>query len=154
LARWRCSRAPPRTALLHRHCGTARSRSRDRRARRLLSLRHRRSRGGRRRAEAERAEQLVADETDRFLSWRASLDVVPAIASLRARAEAIRSAELAKVEGRVSPDERRTLESVTAQILNKLLHLPTVRMKEAAISADGAVYADAVRHLFGLEDDS
>ncbi|HZP73243.1 MAG TPA: glutamyl-tRNA reductase [Gaiellaceae bacterium] len=107
-----------------------------------------------RRAEAERAEQLVADETDRFLSWRASLDVVPAIASLRARAEAIRSAELAKVEGRVSPDERRTLESVTAQILNKLLHLPTVRMKEAAISADGAVYADAVRHLFGLEDDS
>jgi glutamyl-tRNA reductase len=51
---------------------------------------------------------------------------------------------------RVSDDERRTLESVTAQILNKLLHLPTVRMKEAAVSADGAVYADAVKHLFGL----
>jgi glutamyl-tRNA reductase len=106
-----------------------------------------------RRAEAERAEQLVAEETDRFRSWRASLDVVPAIASLRARAEEIRSAELAKVEARVSDDERRTLESVTAQILNKLLHLPTVRMKEAAVSADGAVYADAVRHLFGLEEE-
>ena len=39
-------------------------------------------------------------------SWRASLDVVPAIASLRARAEEIRSAELAKVDGRVSDDER------------------------------------------------
>jgi len=106
-----------------------------------------------RRAEAERAEQLVAEEADRFRSWRASLDVVPAIASLRARAEEIRSAELAKVEARVSDDERRTLESVTAQILNKLLHLPTVRMKEAAVSADGAVYADAVRHLFGLEEE-
>jgi glutamyl-tRNA reductase len=106
-----------------------------------------------RRAEAARAEQLVAEESARFRSWRASLDVVPAIASLRARAEEIRSAELAKVEGRVSDDERRTLESVTAQILNKLLHLPTVRMKEAAVSADGAAYADAVRHLFGLEDD-
>jgi glutamyl-tRNA reductase len=104
-----------------------------------------------RRAEAERAEQLVAEEAERFRAWRASLDVVPAIASLRARAEEIRSAELAKV--RVSDDERRTLESVTAQILNKLLHLPTVRMKEAAVSADGAVYADAVKHLFGLEED-
>jgi glutamyl-tRNA reductase len=107
-----------------------------------------------RRAEAERGEQLVAEEAERFRSWRASLDVVPAIASLRARAEEIRSAELAKVNGRVSDDERRTLESVTAQILNKLLHLPTVRMKEAAVSSDGAAYADAVRHLFGLEDDT
>ena len=106
-----------------------------------------------RRAEADRAEQLVAEEAGRFRSWRASLDVVPAIASLRARAEEIRSAELAKVDARVSDAERRTLESVTSQILNKLLHLPTVRMKEAAVSSDGAAYADAVRHLFGLEED-
>jgi glutamyl-tRNA reductase len=106
-----------------------------------------------RRAEAERAEQLVAEEAARFRAWHASLDVVPAIASLRARAEEIRSAELAKVDARVSDDERRTLESVTAQILNKLLHLPTVRMKEAAVGSDGALYADAVRHLFGLEDE-
>jgi glutamyl-tRNA reductase len=106
-----------------------------------------------RRSEAARAEQLVAEEAERFRSWRASLDVVPAIASLRARAEEIRSAELAKVDGRMSADERRTLESVTSQILNKLLHLPTIRMKEAAVSADGAAYADAVRHLFGLEDE-
>jgi len=106
-----------------------------------------------RRAEAERAEQLVAEEAERFRTWRASLEVVPAIASLRARAEEIRSAELAKVDGRVSDDERRTLESVTAQILNKLLHLPTVRMKEAAVGSDGAAYADAVRHLFGLEEE-
>jgi len=106
-----------------------------------------------RRAEAERAEELVAEEAARFRSWRASLEVVPAIASLRARAEEIRSAELAKLNGRVTDAERRTLESVTTQILNKLLHLPTVRMKEAAISPDGAAYADAVRHLFGLEDE-
>jgi glutamyl-tRNA reductase len=106
-----------------------------------------------RRAEAERAEQLVAEEVERFRSWHASLDVVPAIASLRARAEEIRTAELAKLRGRLSEDERRTVESVTAQILNKLLHLPTVRMKEAAVSADGAAYVDVVRDLFGLEDE-
>jgi len=106
-----------------------------------------------RRVEAARAEQLVAAEADRFRTWLASLEVVPAIASLRARAEEIRSQELAKVQGRLSDSERRTVESVTAQILNKLLHLPTVRMKEAAVTASGAVYADAVRHLFGLEDE-
>ena len=50
-----------------------------------------------RRAEAEVAERLVAEETERFREWRASLDVVPAIASLRAHAEAIRTAELAKL---------------------------------------------------------
>jgi glutamyl-tRNA reductase len=42
---------------------------------------------------------------------------------------------------------------VTVQIVNKLLHDPTVRLKEAAAGADGAAYADAVRHLFGLDAD-
>ena len=105
-----------------------------------------------RRVEAERAEVLAAEEVERFRLWRASLEVIPAITSLRAHAEEIRTAELAKLEGRVSNDEREHLESVTSQILNKLLHLPTVRMKEAAATADGSAYADAVRHLFGLEE--
>jgi glutamyl-tRNA reductase len=109
-----------------------------------------------RRREGERAEAIVAAEAERFRAWQASLDVVPAIASLRARAEEIRAAELAKAErrlGRLTEGERRTVESVTAQIVNKLLHLPTVRMKQAAAAADGVLYADAVRHLFGLGED-
>ena len=104
-----------------------------------------------RRREAERAEAIVADEADRFREWRASLDVVPAIASLRARAEEIRAAELRRAK--LSDSERRAADSVTAAVLNKLLHLPTIRMKEAAAAADGVIYADAVRHLFGLEDE-
>ena len=105
-----------------------------------------------RRVEAEHAERLVALEAERFKEWRATLDVVPAIASLRARAEEIRVTELAKL-GELPDDERRTLEAVTAQILNKLLHLPTVRMKEAAAASDGTRYSEAVRHLFGLEEE-
>ena len=104
-----------------------------------------------RRAEAERAERLVVEEAARFRAWQASLDVVPAITSLRARAEEIRAAELAKL-GELPEHERRTIESVTSQILNKLLHLPTVRMKQAAMAAEGTAYAEAVRHLFGLEE--
>jgi len=104
-----------------------------------------------RRREAERAEGIVAEEAERFREWQASLDVVPAIASLRARAEEIRAAELRRAK--LSESERRAAESVTAAVVNKLLHLPTVRMKEAAAAADGVIYADAVRHLFGLEDE-
>jgi glutamyl-tRNA reductase len=104
-----------------------------------------------RRREAERAETIVADEAERFREWQASLDVVPAIASLRARAEEIREAELERAK--LSGAERRAAESVTAAVLNKLLHLPTIRMKQAAAAADGVIYADAVRHLFGLEDE-
>jgi glutamyl-tRNA reductase len=104
-----------------------------------------------RRSEGERAEAIVAAEAERFRDWHASLDVVPAIASLRARAEEIRAAELERAK--LSGAERRAAESVTAAVLNKLLHLPTIRMKEAAAAADGVIYADAVRHLFGLEDE-
>jgi glutamyl-tRNA reductase len=109
-----------------------------------------------RRAEAVEAERIVAAEAQRFREWQASLAVVPAIASLRARAEEIRAAELARVEarlGRLPEGERDVVDTVTAQIVNKLLHLPTVRMKEAAVTPDGLLYADVVRHLFGLEED-
>jgi glutamyl-tRNA reductase len=109
-----------------------------------------------RRAEAVRAERVVAAEAERFKEWQASLAVVPAIASLRARAEAIRAAELTRAEGRLGKlpeSERRAVEAITAQIVNKLLHLPTVRMKEAAVTSDGVIYADVVRHLFGLGEE-
>ena len=109
-----------------------------------------------RRREAERAEAIVVAEAERFHEWHAALDVVPAIASLRARAEEIREAELQKAESlleRLDESQRRAVEAVTAQIVNKLLHLPTVRMKQAAAAADGVLYAEAVRHLFGLGED-
>ena len=89
-----------------------------------------------RRREAVEAERIVAEEAERFRAWQASLAVVPAIASLRARAEEIRAAELARIEarlGRLPEGDRDVVETVTAQIVNKLLHLPTVRMKEAAV---------------------
>jgi glutamyl-tRNA reductase len=109
-----------------------------------------------RRTEAVHAERIVSEEAERFRAWRASLAVVPAIASLRERAEEIRAAELARVQARLerlSETEREIVETLTAQIVNKLLHLPTVRMKDAAVTADGLLYADVVRHLFGLGED-
>jgi glutamyl-tRNA reductase len=108
-----------------------------------------------RRREAGRAEAIVSEEAVRFREWQASREVVPEIASLRARAEEIRAAELARVRGRLglSESQHAAVDSVTSQIVNKLLHLPTVRLKEAAAGANGGSYAEAVRHLFGLGDE-
>jgi glutamyl-tRNA reductase len=106
-----------------------------------------------RRSEAVQAERIVSEEAERFRAWRASLAVVPAIASLRAHAEEIRATELARLEGRLPEGDRDVLDTLTVQIVNKLLHLPTVRLKEAAVTADGLLYADVVRHLFGLGDE-
>jgi glutamyl-tRNA reductase len=106
-----------------------------------------------RRREAARAEAIVAEEAESFREWQASREVVPAIASLRAHAEEIRAAELERVRGRLSTSDQEVVESITARIVEKLLHLPTVRLKEAAAGADGGGYAQAVRHLFGLGDE-
>lgn len=80
-------------------------------------------------------------------------DVAAVIVSLRAQAEKIRAARLAKL-GSLSDNERRTLESVTARILDRFLDLPATRLTEAASAKEGATYADAVRRLFGLGEDA
>jgi glutamyl-tRNA reductase len=104
-----------------------------------------------RRREAAQAESIVAEEAERFADWRSSLDVVPAVADLRARVEEIRSREVERAARNLSDTERRAVESATSRILDKLLHLPTVRIKEAGAGSEGLVYAAAVRHLFGLD---
>ena len=92
-----------------------------------------------RRGEAIRAEAIVAGEGERFHQWLGSLDSVPAIASLRERAEAIRRGELAKANSRLaglSEHERHAVESLTNQIVNKLLHQPIMRLKEAGLGEE------------------
>jgi glutamyl-tRNA reductase len=105
---------------------------------------------------AERAEEIVGEESEKFRLWQLSLDVVPAITSLRRRAERIREQELARSASwlsDLSPRERTAVESLTIQIVNKLLHVPTIRLKEAAAAPDGAVYAETMRRLFDLVED-
>jgi glutamyl-tRNA reductase len=107
-----------------------------------------------REGESERARAIVGEETETFRRWVAELEVVPAIASLRARAEEIRSSELERIAGRwegLTDADRDRLDAVTRAMLNKLLHRPTVRLKELAAVGEERPYADAVSDLFGLE---
>ena len=103
--------------------------------------------------DASRVEAIVAEEAARFVEWWRSREVVPAISSLRAFAEEIRLSELRRASGRLqglSPRELRAVEFLTSQIVNKLLHPPTVRLKEASL--DGRADAATLRHLFGLDE--
>ncbi len=107
-----------------------------------------------REGEVERAQEIVGEETEQFRRWVAGLEVVPAIASLRAQAEGIRTAELARMAGRwegMTPADRERLDTLTSSMLNKLLHRPTVRLKELAATGEEGPYADAMLELFGLE---
>ena len=94
------------------------------------------------------AEEIVAEEAVRFAEWRQSRGAAGAIRDLRRRAETIRAEELARAEPRLaelSPRERKAVETLTAQIVNKLLHAPTVRAKEAG--------SEPLRDLFALRED-
>jgi glutamyl-tRNA reductase len=104
--------------------------------------------------EARRAEAIVAEEVQGFAAWRRGAAVTPTIASLRERAESIRRAELAKADGRwesLSPADRERLEVITQAMIGKLLHEPSVRLREAAEAGDGLAHVESLRHLFGLE---
>jgi glutamyl-tRNA reductase len=94
------------------------------------------------------AERIVAEAAARFAEWHRSRVAAPAIAALRRRAEEIRAEELARAEPRLaelSERERKAVETLTSQIVNKLLHAPTVRAKEAG--------SEPLRELFALRDD-
>jgi glutamyl-tRNA reductase len=85
--------------------------------------------------EFAKAEAIAVAEGERFSDWLATRDAVPAIRSVRERAEAIRRGELAKASPRLaglSEREREAVDSLTSRIVNKLLHEPILQLKEAA----------------------
>ena len=104
--------------------------------------------------EARRAEGIIDEEIAAFFAWVESMEVVPTVAAIRAKAEVIRQMELEKALRRLdlSERDRKTVEALTCAIVNKMLHGPTARLKKAASGKDGYVYMDVARALYGLED--
>ena len=107
---------------------------------------------GTRAAEAERARGIVDQEVARFEEWLAGLDVVPTIAALRERGDAIVEQVLRENASRwesLSEADRERVEVLARAIVNRLLHDPTLRLKR---STDASyVYVQALRELFALE---
>jgi glutamyl-tRNA reductase len=108
----------------------------------------------RRRREVARVRRIIAAELDRLRSERTAREVAPLVAALRSRAEDIRLGELERFRGKLEaldPKSAEAVEALTRGIVAKLLHDPTVRVKEAAGSGRGELYADALAALFDLE---
>jgi glutamyl-tRNA reductase len=105
-----------------------------------------------RRKQAAAAEAVVEREVREFLGWQRTLDAVPVLVELRQRGEDIRRGELEKARrrlGELKPEQEEALEALTSAIVNKLLHAPTVHLKEAAQNGHGSELS-LIRRLLGL----
>ena len=108
----------------------------------------------RRRREVARVRRIISAELERLRTERSGREVAPLVSALRTRAEDIRLAELERFRAKLDGVDTRTaeaIEALTRGIVAKLLHEPTVRVKEAAGSGRGELFADALTALFDLE---
>ena len=105
-----------------------------------------------REAAAVDADRILIEETQRYLSIERSKEVAPIITALRDHGDTLRHEVLEQARRRLAKgaDQDEVLEFVTASLLKKLLHQPSVRLREAGEQSDQA-FIDAIRELFGLE---
>jgi glutamyl-tRNA reductase len=105
-----------------------------------------------RQKEAEKAEKIVEEEIDTFLKWQSSLDSVPTIVALREKAEEIKKEELDKLLNKIpeiGEKEKKAIEYMATAIINKLIHPPTVALKED--SEDKDMMIAAIKRLYGID---
>jgi glutamyl-tRNA reductase len=110
----------------------------------------------RRSDEVHRADAIVAEEVQRFAAWLRSRDAIPTVVALRQRFEAVRQAELKRLEPKLvalPPEARARVDEITRLIVEKLLLTPTEQLKAIGDQDTVAVYADALNRLFSLVDD-
>jgi len=108
-----------------------------------------------RQAEARKAEGIIEEEIQHFATWLGGLEVLPTLAALRVRSTEIAEQVVRENAGKWESASDRDLERIDAlarAVVNRLMHEPTVRMKELR---DDRVHArmQLVRELFALEDD-
>jgi glutamyl-tRNA reductase len=105
-----------------------------------------------RQKEAEKAERIVEEEIETFLKWQSSLDAVPTIIALREKAEEIKKEELDRLLNKIpeiGENEKKAIEYMATAIINKLIHPPTVALKED--SEDKDMMIAAIKRLYGLD---
>jgi glutamyl-tRNA reductase len=105
-------------------------------------------------ADVEAARAIVTEEVGTFLAWQMASRVAPTVVALRSRAEEVVAGELARLETRL-PDldarSRTEFDATVRRVVDKLLHAPTVRVKELTEAPAGLSYAEALHELFGLD---
>jgi glutamyl-tRNA reductase len=108
-----------------------------------------------RRREIGRVREILSAELDRYRSERAAREVAPLVTALRSLGEDVRTRELLRFDGKLGAldaEQREAVDALTRAIVNKLLHEPTVRLKDAAGSGRGDYLGDALAALFDLPE--
>lgn len=107
-----------------------------------------------RKVEAEKAEKIIGEEVEKFNKWMSSLDSVPTIVALRQKAEEIRADEIEKLKSRL-PDleesKMKAVEYMATAIINKLIHAPTVALKEDSEDRDELIAM--IKKLYGINEE-
>jgi glutamyl-tRNA reductase len=106
-----------------------------------------------RRAEVPKVEAIIDSEMARFLRWHRSLALKPTVTAFRSHFEEIAKEELDRHRGRFRPEDHAALEALVHGIVQKLLHRPTTRLNRADGEGDGIARIDAVRDLFGIDQE-
>lgn len=104
-------------------------------------------------SEVTRARAVVAGEVRTWRSEVGAATVTPTVVALRSQADAVVDAELLRLRGRLGeldPAVAAEVERTVRRVVDKVLHTPTVRVKELAGGPDGSMYAEALQTLFGL----
>jgi glutamyl-tRNA reductase len=105
-------------------------------------------------SDSQRASRIVAEEVRNYLATQRSAEVTPTVTALRQRAAEVVNAELLRLDSRlpgIDQGVRDELGRTVRRVVDKLLHTPTVRVKQLASLPGGAGYADALRELFELD---
>ena len=106
-----------------------------------------------RHAEADAVREIVEEEAVRFAAVASAREVDPLITALREQIESMRSAELERFGSRLdslSPEQLEAVDALSRAMVAKMLHLPTIRLKESSGSARGERLAESISDLFDL----
>jgi glutamyl-tRNA reductase len=108
-------------------------------------------------ADVDQVRGIVSDEVAAFGAAQRAAHITPTVVALRTMAADVVAGEVARLEGRL-PDlddkERAEITQTVRRVVDKLLHAPTVRVKQLASEPGGAGYADALRTLFDLDPET
>jgi glutamyl-tRNA reductase len=105
-------------------------------------------------ADVAAARAIVTDEVGQFLAWQRAASIAPTVVALRRRAEEVVAGELGRLAARLpelDPAAQEEVQTTVRRVVDKLLHTPTVRVKELHEAPEGLSYAAALRELFGLD---
>ena len=105
--------------------------------------------------EAQDAERIIAEEVDRMMERLRAREAAPLIVNLQKQLDAIRTAELDRMRGKLgalTPQQEEALEALTRGIINKIAHAPIAELRRSASAAEGSANLELIRRLFRLDE--